>query len=79
MRTRNVTLAISHEAHHKARIWAAQNDVSLSAVLSALLEGLPANPNAGRAAGQVHQQSASFRNHPDPHPHPHPLPLPLPL
>ena len=53
MRTRNVTLAISIEAHHRARLWAAQHDVSLSAVVSALLEHLPTNPNAARAAHSV--------------------------
>jgi hypothetical protein len=58
MRTRNVTLAISHEAHHKARLWAAQYDVSLSAVVSALLEGLPTNPNARRAANAISHKTA---------------------
>ncbi|MGA9585746.1 MAG: hypothetical protein WBQ95_10490 [Terracidiphilus sp.] len=54
MPTRNVTLAISQQAHLKARLWAAHHDVSLSAVISALIEGLPSNPNAARAADRIH-------------------------
>jgi hypothetical protein len=50
MRKRNLTLAISPEAHLKARLWAARYDVSLSAIVSTLLEGLPDNPKAVRAA-----------------------------
>jgi hypothetical protein len=64
MPTRNVTLAISREAHLKARIWAAHYDVSLSAIIATLLEGLPGNPNAARAAERIHEQ----RNHPTPLP-----------
>jgi hypothetical protein len=56
-RTRNVTLAISDEAHHKARVWAAQHDVSLSAVLSELLENLPNSPNAEHAARRIRERS----------------------
>ncbi|MGC2613040.1 MAG: hypothetical protein WA354_03340 [Terracidiphilus sp.] len=69
MPTRNVTLAISQQAHLKARLWAAQNDVSLSAVISALIEGLPDNPNAARAAERLHQQRAnSYTPSPSPSP-----------
>ena len=64
MPTRNVTLAISREAHLKARIWAAHYDVSLSAIIATLLEGLPSNPNAARAAERIHHQ----RTHPTPPP-----------
>lgn len=53
MRTRNITVAVSIEAHHKARLWAAEFDVSLSAILSALLEQLPTNPNAARIASHM--------------------------
>ena len=58
MPTRNLTLAISQEAHLKARLWAAHYDVSLSALVSTLLEGMPSNPNAARAAERIHQQRA---------------------
>ena len=64
MRTRNITLAISNEAHHRARLWAAQHDVSLSKIVSALLEGLPANPYAARAARRVHQQASQSHSQP---------------
>ena len=58
MQTRNVTLAISPKAHHKARLWAAQYDVSLSAVISTLLEGLPDNPNGPAAVERIRQQAS---------------------
>jgi hypothetical protein len=58
MRKRNLTLAISNEAHHKARLWAAQYDISLSALVCAFFEGLSTNPNAHRAALGVTRQAA---------------------
>ncbi|MGA9586134.1 MAG: hypothetical protein WBQ95_12445 [Terracidiphilus sp.] len=66
MPTRNVTLAISQEAHLTARLWAARHDVSLSAIVSALLEGLPNNPNAVRVAERIHQQWADSHTPPPP-------------
>jgi len=68
MPTRNVTLAISPEAHLKARLWAAHHDVSLSALISTLLEGLSSNPNAERAAARIHQQRANPAPTPTPTP-----------
>jgi hypothetical protein len=66
VQTRNVTLAISAKAHHKARLWAAQYDVSLSAVISALLEGLPDNPNGPRAVEHIRQQNSNPKATPAP-------------
>jgi len=68
MPTRNVTLAISPEAHLKARLWAAHHDVSLSALISTLLEGLSSNPNA-EVPPPVSTSNVQIR----PPPHPHPL------
>ena len=51
--------AISPEAHLKARLWAAHHDVSLSAVISTLLEGCPtiqrrqAPPSESTSNGQT--------------------------
>jgi hypothetical protein len=68
MPTRNVTLAISPQAHLKARLWAAQHDVSLSAVVSALLEGLPTDRNAPLAADRIHRQRSKSHTPPPPPP-----------
>jgi hypothetical protein len=38
---RNITLAVSDESYRQARIWAAKNDLSLSAVVGELLRELP--------------------------------------
>jgi hypothetical protein len=41
---RNITLAVSDEAHRRVRIWAAQHDTSISAFMSYCLEHLPILP-----------------------------------
>jgi hypothetical protein len=41
---RNITVAISDTAYRQARVWAAQRDMSLSAVVQFLLEELPRTP-----------------------------------
>ena len=38
---RNITVAIPDDVHLRARVWAAQRDTSLSAVVRYLLETLP--------------------------------------
>ena len=45
-RMKNVTVAISDIAHLKARVWAAEHETSLSAVVAYLLETLPKNSRA---------------------------------
>ena len=62
MRKRNLTLTISNENHMKARLWAAQNDVSLSAIISALIESLPNNPKARQLARGPAQPPVRNRN-----------------
>jgi hypothetical protein len=46
---RNLTLAVSEEAHRRARIWAAQHDTSISALMSYCLENLSILPIIQRA------------------------------
>ena len=70
MQTRNITLAVSTEAHHNARLWAAQHDVSLSAVVSALLHGLPTNPNAVLAARDLRRRRSQARSQSPSQPNP---------
>jgi hypothetical protein len=38
---RNITVAVSDDAYRQARIWAAKNDTSVSAVVQDLLLNLP--------------------------------------
>jgi hypothetical protein len=38
---RNITVAVSDDAYRQARIWAAKNDTSVSAVVQDLLQNLP--------------------------------------
>jgi hypothetical protein len=50
---RNITVAISDDSYRKARIWAAKNDTSVSAVVQDLLQNLPALARAARTATAV--------------------------
>jgi hypothetical protein len=47
-RMKNITVAISSEAHRAARIWAAERRTSLSKVVAYILETLPQMPIARR-------------------------------
>jgi hypothetical protein len=53
---RNITVAVSDDSYRQARIWAAKNDTSVSAVVQELLLNLPRQAslvrsfNAGLAA-----------------------------
>jgi hypothetical protein len=38
---KNITVAVSDDAYRQARIWAAKNDTSVSAVVQDLLQNLP--------------------------------------
>ncbi len=45
---KNITVAISNEAHRAARVWAAERRTSLSRVVAYILETLPQMPIARR-------------------------------
>jgi hypothetical protein len=45
---RNITVAISDQTYTQARVWAAQRDTSVSAVVEYLLKTLPGIPKAAR-------------------------------
>ncbi len=49
MRDKNITVTVSSEAYRQARVWAAQRDTSVSAVVEYLIETLPRIPRAARA------------------------------
>ena len=48
---KNVTVAISDTAWHRGRVWAAERNTSLSAVVTYLLQYITSNPEAGRQFG----------------------------
>lgn len=43
---KNITVAISDQAYHDARVWAARRDTSLSRIVQNFLEALPSLPGA---------------------------------
>lgn len=45
---KNVTVVIHERIYRQARVWAAQRDTSLSAVVASILETLLSNPTAAR-------------------------------
>ena len=45
---RNITVTVSDTIYRQARVWAAQRDTSVSAVVQYLLETLPRIPSAAR-------------------------------
>jgi hypothetical protein len=46
---RNITVTVSDETYRLARVWAAERDTSVSAVVQFLLQSLKGMPHAGRA------------------------------
>jgi putative lipase involved disintegration of autophagic bodies len=46
---KKITVAVHERIYHQARVWAAEHDTSLSAVVAYLLETLPGIPRAARA------------------------------
>jgi hypothetical protein len=46
----NITVTVSEDAYRKPRVWAAQNDTSISAVVQYCIEHLPRLPTAQAAA-----------------------------
>ena len=46
----NITVTVSEDAYRAARVWAAQNDTSISAVVQYCIEHLPRLPIAQTAA-----------------------------
>jgi hypothetical protein len=46
---KNITVTVSDQSYRQARIWAAQHDTSLSAVVQYLIQTLPGMPRAEAA------------------------------
>ena len=42
--TKNITVTVPEETYRQARVWAAERDTSISAVVAYLLESLPRPP-----------------------------------
>jgi hypothetical protein len=54
---RNITVAVSDDSYRQARIWAAKNDTSVSAVVQELLFNLPGLARAARSFAASHPSS----------------------
>jgi hypothetical protein len=63
---RNITVAVSDDSYRQARIWAAKNDTSVSAVVQDLLLNLPGLARVARSFTAGLPASATD---PDSHPH----------
>ena len=46
---RNITVPVTDQAYHRARVWAAERDASLSRIVQYLIETLPTVSRADRA------------------------------
>jgi hypothetical protein len=55
---KKITVAVHERTYHQARVWAAEHDTSLSAVVAYLLETLPGIPRAARAFPSTQTPSA---------------------
>ena len=58
MKKRNVTIVIDDDLYMRARVWAAQRNVSLSTVVRVLLETVHTMPRAAQRFPLPGQQSA---------------------
>jgi hypothetical protein len=63
---RNITVAVSDDSYRQARIWAAKNETSVSAVVPDLLHNLPALARVARSSTAAMPAPA-----PTPGSHPH--------
>ena len=54
---RNITVAVSDGAYRRARVWAAQHDTSISAVVGYCIEHLPGMPVAQQAVASLKSNS----------------------
>jgi hypothetical protein len=61
MGKRNVTVAVDHESYLRARIWAAEQQTTISAVVSLIIAHLPESPVARYAAESLAQRATSER------------------
>ena len=57
--TKNITVTVPEQTYCQARVWAAQRDTSISAVVAYLLESLPGIPRAARAFPAGHPPAST--------------------
>jgi hypothetical protein len=57
--TKNITVTVPEETYRQARVWAAERDTSISAVVAYLLESLPGIPRAARAFPARHAPAST--------------------
>lgn len=64
---RNITISIDDETYRRARLWAAERDTSVSAIVKCILTTLPARAQA-RKPPAPEQPNSSKSAPPTPHP-----------
>ena len=57
--TRNITVTVPEQTYRQARVWAAQRDTSISAVVAYLLETLPGITRTARAFPARHAPAST--------------------
>lgn len=62
MAKKNVTVAVDEEAYRRARLWAAENETSVSAVVNYCLEHLPGLEVTRRAVAEITAQRRRDRS-----------------
>jgi hypothetical protein len=62
----NITVTVSEKAYRNARVWAAQNSTSISAVVQYCIERLPRLPIAQDAAAATARRPGKFEPPPTP-------------
>ena len=64
MRKRNVTITVDEESYRRARVWAAERQTTVSAVVSVIIAHLPGSPVARMAVESLPQRTSSDRPSP---------------
>jgi len=65
---RNITVTIPDDCYTRARVWAAQRDTSVSAVVRYILETMPGVPRAVKAFPLANSHPLSAKPAPEPPP-----------
>jgi len=65
---RNITVSLPDDCYTRARVWAAQRDTSVSAVVRYLLETMPGVPRAVKAFPIVNFNPINVKPAPEPPP-----------
>jgi hypothetical protein len=66
----NITVTVSEDVYRNARVWAAQHDTSISAIVQYCIERMPGLPIAQRAAAAIARRPKEIEKTGNPPPPP---------